>query len=446
MKTCARPISLLLLCLPMAAQTVRFSTNLGDIDVTLLPQSAPRTVENFLSYVNRGAYSRSFFHRLVPGFVLQGGGFRWQNNQPVAIASDAPVRNEYAVSNTRGTIAMAKLGTGPDTATNQWFFNLANNAANLNNQNGGFTVFGRVANAAGLNVMDRLAATTVYNAGSPFDSLPLVGFSGSTVQERHLLLVTAITILDQPSVSENGVVTATAFGGLPVAAPGSFIEIYGSNLGGAVSRGWAEADFVDGVAPASLEGVSVTVGGQPAFVNFVSPNQVNVQVPSTVTTGGAAAVIVTRNGQASPPVQIAIEAAAPALLAPVAFRVGEKQFVAAFRSDGSFVTDGTIPGIEGSAAAKGETLLLFGTGWGPVEGSEVAGRVAAGAPKLVKAAEFRFGDSPAAVLYAGLAPGFVGLYQFNVTVPGDALGGDVPLRVLLDGQPISQGLWISLKP
>jgi cyclophilin family peptidyl-prolyl cis-trans isomerase len=138
------------------AQTVRFQTNLGDIDVTLLTDSAPATVANFLKYVNRGSFSNSFFHRSVPGFVIQGGGFQFDTS-PKEIPADPPVRNEFRVSNTRGTLAMAKLGNDPNSATTQWFFSLANNASILNFQNGGFTVFGRIANAAGLAVMDRIA-------------------------------------------------------------------------------------------------------------------------------------------------------------------------------------------------------------------------------------------------------------------------------------------------
>src|SRR5260370_6586108 len=140
------------------SQTVRFHTNLGDIDVVLLPDSAPLTVANFLNYANRGDFNNSIIHRSVPGFIFQGGGYQWKDGSPVAIPSDPPVQNEYNVSNTRGTLAMAKLGTDANSATNQWFFNLANNAANLDNQNGGFTVFGRIANSAGRTIMDRIAS------------------------------------------------------------------------------------------------------------------------------------------------------------------------------------------------------------------------------------------------------------------------------------------------
>ena len=95
--------------------------------------------------MNKGSYANSIFHRSVANFVIQGGGFRITSPTNIdSIPSDPPVVNEYKVSNTRGTIAMAKLGGDPNSATNQWFFNLRDeNATNLDFQNGGFTVSAR---------------------------------------------------------------------------------------------------------------------------------------------------------------------------------------------------------------------------------------------------------------------------------------------------------------
>lgn len=184
--------------------TVRFATTLGNIDVTLLPATAPKTVANFLNYVNRGAYDASFVHRAVPGFVIQGGGFRFVNDNVETVAADPPVANEFALSNLRGTLAMAKLGGDPNSATSQWFFNLSDaNATNLDVQNGGFTVFGRVANAASLAVMDSIAAAQIINAGSPFDTLPVVNYTGASgtssnpanVTSNNLVTVNSIRLL-----------------------------------------------------------------------------------------------------------------------------------------------------------------------------------------------------------------------------------------------------------
>jgi uncharacterized protein (TIGR03437 family) len=425
---------------------VRFRTSLGDIDVILLTNSAPRTVQNFLNYVNRGAYNNSFFHRSVPGFVIQGGGFRWQNATPnvVAIPEDPPIRNEFRVSNTRGTLAMAKLGSGPDTATNQWFFNLANNASNLDNQNGGFTVFGRVANSASLTVMDRIAAVRTYNAGSPFDQLPLMNYTSGNVQERNLVLVTSISLLDSPAITPGGIITASNFGGLAYASPGSHVEIYGTNLAGG-QRGWAASDFSSaGAAPTNLDGVTVTVNTLPAFVSYVSPNQINIQIPAEVPTGGQVPIVVSRNGVASGTVLLEMRSLAPALLAPTTFRLGDRQFVAAVRPNGQLASNGEIQGLPASRVVPGETLVFYGTGFGPVTPSSaaIAGRIASGQSELTSPVEFLFGGIAGRVTYSGLAPGLVGVYQFNVEVPESVSSGDITLQVRLGGNALPQSLFL----
>ena len=185
-----------------AGPFVRFTTTQGSLDVQLRPDVAPQTVTNFLNYVNRGAYDGSFLHRSVPGFVLQGGGFRFVNDQVETVPADAPVVNEFNLSNLRGTIAMAKVGSNPNSATNQWFFNESdNNAANLDNQNGGFTVFGSLI-TNGLNVMDALAALPTINQGSPFDSLPVVNFAGGNVTSDNLVTLTTVRALPLISLVE----------------------------------------------------------------------------------------------------------------------------------------------------------------------------------------------------------------------------------------------------
>jgi cyclophilin family peptidyl-prolyl cis-trans isomerase len=153
---------------------VRFHTDFGDIDVQLLQDIAPKNVANFLGYVNPGAYDNSFIHRSPPHFVVQGGGYKYVNNQVVPITQHAAVVNEFHVSNTRGTLAMAKVAGDPNSATSQWFFNESDsNAANLDTQNGGFTVFGRVLNSASLTTIDAIAAVPVYVFQAPFDQVPL---------------------------------------------------------------------------------------------------------------------------------------------------------------------------------------------------------------------------------------------------------------------------------
>src|ERR1700693_698954 len=103
----AFPIAVLLTALTLSGQTVRFETNVGNINVQLLPADAPKTVANFLQYANSRAFHGSLLPRSVQGFVFQGGGYTWSDSAgPVAIPSNAPVVNEFKISNTRGTIAM----------------------------------------------------------------------------------------------------------------------------------------------------------------------------------------------------------------------------------------------------------------------------------------------------------------------------------------------------
>ena len=137
------------------ASFVSMQTVLGDINIEIFDDVAPNTAANFLNYVNDGDYNNSFFHRSVPGFVLQGGGFRYNSNAYSYVPTDPSIANEFSLSNIRGTIAMAKFGSDPDSATSQWFFNLGDNSANLDIQNGGFTVFGRVVE--GMDVVDSIA-------------------------------------------------------------------------------------------------------------------------------------------------------------------------------------------------------------------------------------------------------------------------------------------------
>ena len=174
------------------------------IDVSLLEDKlsgAPLTVANFERYIEEEKYTDIILHRLISGFVLQGGGFQWSNDQtsPSSIESFPAVQNEFSSerSNTRGTIAMAKIGNDPDSATNQWFFNLADNSANLDNQNGGFTVFGKTKTETDLLFVDILASSPVANAGGVFSSLPYVSLTENTITAPDTVRFKSIEILDE---------------------------------------------------------------------------------------------------------------------------------------------------------------------------------------------------------------------------------------------------------
>jgi len=195
------PQSLVLALLLMAplmtqAKTVLIETPLGDIEIELLENDAPKTVANFLSYIEDNRYDNAFFHRSDDGFIIQGGGFTFKDDTVFEIPTFAPVENEFKISNTRGTVAMAKLGNDPNSATSQWFINLGNNSGNLDNQNGGFTVFARVI-GDGMDVADAINDLQIVNAGSAFTELPVINLTGNTIKAENFVFT---TISDQSAL------------------------------------------------------------------------------------------------------------------------------------------------------------------------------------------------------------------------------------------------------
>ncbi|MFK7864731.1 MAG: peptidylprolyl isomerase [Pseudohongiellaceae bacterium] len=151
---------------------VRVGTSLGDYTIELLDDEAPLTVQNFLNYVNRDAYDGTYIHRLLAGSVVQGGGFGFELFVgPIPVEADPPVANEFGRSNTRGTVAMAKFPDDPNSATTQWFVNIADNSDPLDTQNEGFTVFGNVL-GEGLAVLDGINQLPTLELGLNTPSAP----------------------------------------------------------------------------------------------------------------------------------------------------------------------------------------------------------------------------------------------------------------------------------
>jgi cyclophilin family peptidyl-prolyl cis-trans isomerase len=154
---------------PPAPQKPRvvMSTSKGDMVIELEPEAAPETVKNFLGYVEEGFYEGTIFHRVIPGFMIQGGG-----HTPDLAKKDTkdPIRNEATngLKNLRGTISMARTAN-PHSATSQFFINHADNAMLDNSpQNGwGYAVFGKVVE--GMDVLDAIAATPTGNSGGMGD-------------------------------------------------------------------------------------------------------------------------------------------------------------------------------------------------------------------------------------------------------------------------------------
>ncbi len=216
-----------------AGTLAQFRTVFGDIEVDLFDQDKPVTVQNFIRYVESGRYQDSFSHRLIPGFVIQGGGFaitnRYTTNAAVVnVPTYPPVPNEFGVgrrfSNVFGTIAMAKVGGDTNSASSQWFINLANNTAlDAADTNDFFVVFGRVV--AGTNVLNafntfqtwyypqflpppQTSNVVVHQYyAAPFDDLPLLYpqpvITNYVFVDITLLKVTVTTVTGGQEISWN---------------------------------------------------------------------------------------------------------------------------------------------------------------------------------------------------------------------------------------------------
>ncbi len=220
---------------PDTISAARVNTTLGSFDIILFPDATPNTVSNFLDYIDDLRYDDTFFHRAPQNFVVQGGGYKHTAAGGFSRVATLPaVVNEPGLSNIRGTVAMAKLGGDPNSATSQFFVNLGNNTGpappappplGLDYQNGGFTVFGRVP-TSGMTVLDSINALPKSNYQNPtnptdpldlLDNVPMNAESApATLDPMELVKITSVAaapILSYQVLSQNtGVATASITG------------------------------------------------------------------------------------------------------------------------------------------------------------------------------------------------------------------------------------------
>ncbi len=168
----ASVLALVLAANPAPAQskpdTVIFKTSLGDLTIALFNRTAPVTVKNFLAYVDSGFYNGTIFHRVIPGFVIQGGGY---NKNLVRRPTFPPIKNESdnGLKNERGTLSMART-QDPNSATSQFFVSLVDNSGlDFKGEGTGYAVFGKVI--AGMDVVDKIAKVQTETRGG-FQDIP----------------------------------------------------------------------------------------------------------------------------------------------------------------------------------------------------------------------------------------------------------------------------------
>ena len=256
--------------------------------------------------------------------------------------------------------------------------------------------------------------------------------TGDRIYTASYKLTPAAAGGNRPTISSGGVIGAAAFSGKAEISSGTWIELYGANFSTA-TRSWAGGDFTGVNAPTALDGVRVSVGGKAAFVAFISPGQVNVQAPADLG-AGPTVVTVTNNNGTSDNFTVDVKAKTPALLSPPIFKVNNKQYLAALYADGAtFVGPANfIAGVASRPARAGDTFITYGIGFGAVTPAIAPGTIV-GVSNALPNVRVLFGQTSATVSYAGLAPNFVGLYQFNIVVPNGLTPGDVPVSVSVDG-------------
>jgi len=226
-----------------------------------------------------------------------------------------------------------------------------------------------------------------------------------------------------PAIAVNGVVNGGSF--QPGTAPNTWITIQGANLS-STTRPWQDEDFVNGALPTELDNVSVTVNGKPAYIYYISPTQLNVLTPVDSTTGPVQ-VTVNNNGLVSASVTVQMQSVSPA------FFVGsDGKHIIATHADGTLVGPGAAPPSTATPAKPGETIVLYGTGFGPTNPPIPDGKLVTAPAKVTTTPAITVGSTPATVPFAGLiAPG---LYQINVTVPATTPDGDIPVVAQLNSQ------------
>lgn len=271
-----------------------------------------------------------------------------------------------------------------------------------------------------------------------FEGLPYtVGPNTAVWQNVEVDALTSPLLL-----SKGGVISAGGFGGFSTTAPGSWIEIYGTGLG-PDTRSWAGLDFKGVTAPSSLDSTSVTIGGKQAFIDYISPTQINAQVPDV--SPGPQQIVVTSPSGTSLPYTITVNPVEPGLLAPSSFLISGNQYAVALFPDG--LTYALPPGaiaVPSRRSKPGDTITLYGIGFGSVTPSIPAGQIVGQSNSLTNSIQVSIGGAPATVAYSALAPSYIGLYQLNIVVPNVPANDLTPLTFSLGGIPGTQTLYLPI--
>jgi uncharacterized protein (TIGR03118 family) len=271
-----------------------------------------------------------------------------------------------------------------------------------------------------------------FGNGSKSDAATLYFTSGPNGESDGLMG----SVQAAPAFTSAGIVNGASFSG--AIAPNTWASILKGGGLSATTRGWVATDFIGTVLPTQLNGVSVTVNGEPAAVSYISPTQVNFLVPPDIQSG-AAQIVVTNNGLASTGATVTITATAPAffILGAADATTGNSYIAAEHANGGVAGPPSLVTGITSTPFNAGETMVLFGTGFGATNPAAPVGTLPTAALPLAVLPTVTVGGLPATASFGGLTG--PGLYQFNVVLPaGTTIGGtgavvEVPVTMTAGG-------------
>jgi trimeric autotransporter adhesin len=271
-----------------------------------------------------------------------------------------------------------------------------------------------------------------------------------------LFHLTAAVAVPLPTFTAGGVVGAG--GSIPAVtqiSTGGLATIFGSNFAPAgTSRGVQADDLVNGILPTTLAGVCVQVGGQPAYLTYVNPTQVNIQVPN-VPAGDKVAIIVTincgtANALQSAPVTVSTAAATPEFLFWLKNASGKNPVIAINAVTYGYIgASGLISGLTFVPAKPGDILTIYGVSFGPTNPAVAPGASSASIAGATNTPTVQLGSTTLTLnnvlLYAGISPGTAGLYQVNIQVPAGLADGDYPIVLNLGSFSTPAGAYLTVK-
>jgi uncharacterized protein (TIGR03437 family) len=262
---------------------------------------------------------------------------------------------------------------------------------------------------------------TIYVAGNAANGD--LSVNGDHVYARTYTLTPQASAGTAPAISQAGVISGASFA--PGIVPDSWVAIQGTNLS-SVTDTWDKA-IVNGKLPTTLDNVSVSIGGKPAYIYYVSPTQINVVAPDvgtgsmqvTVTNGSSTSAAVTANSSTFGP----------------AFFLWVSKYAVATRQDFSWaVANGTFAGTTTVPAKPGDVIILWGTGFGPTNPAAPVGQqVPVASFPAANPVSVTVGGINAQVFGTALAPGFAALYQVAIQIPASAPDGDLPVVASING-------------